>query len=65
MMQVPPAELSMMSATPGKNLAGQSGNYNRRNQGSDHDSPLAHSNCLLSTTFRAYWLGHIGLFGPP
>ena len=43
MMQVPPAELSMMNATSGKDLAGQSGNYNRRNQDSDHDSSLAHS----------------------
>jgi hypothetical protein len=41
MMQVPPAELSMMNATSGRP---------RRTE---------------QTTFRAYWLGHIGLFGPP
>jgi hypothetical protein len=41
--QVPPAELSMMNASSGKGLAGQNSHYNRRNQGSDHDSSLAHS----------------------
>jgi hypothetical protein len=38
MMQVPPAELRMMNATPGKGLAGQNSDYSRRNQGRDHDS---------------------------
>jgi hypothetical protein len=45
MMQVPPAELSMMNATSGKGLAGQNNNYNRRNQGSDHNRLLIR-NCL-------------------
>jgi hypothetical protein len=64
---MPLAEVSVVNTAPGDRIARDGGNGRRREQGGRHNSQRSgrHLKPSLPDERAAYWLAHIGDFGPP